>query len=177
MTKPKKATKAVKKKLIVEAEEPITHNSVIHELEPPVLEFEPTKTVHGYNPTTGEYIGPQTAFIDQMQPGEYIMPANTTDEWPPKPKAGHVVKWNGSTWEQAKIQEPEVEEIDEAAEAHAAAVKRRNKLLGGCDWTQLADSPLSKAERQAWADYRQALRDLPTAPGFPEVEWPTAPNS
>jgi hypothetical protein len=49
----------------------------------------------------------------------------------------------------------------------------RNKRLSDCDWTQLADAPGDKA---SWATYRQALRDLPEAAGFPwEMAWPTTP--
>ena len=34
----------------------------------------------------------------------------------------------------------------------------RNAELAQTDWTQLPDAPTDKA---AWAEYRQALRDLP----------------
>jgi len=51
----------------------------------------------------------------------------------------------------------------------------RSIRLRGSDWTQAPDSPLSLVERQAWATYRQALRDLPQLPGFPDIEWPRPP--
>jgi hypothetical protein len=35
----------------------------------------------------------------------------------------------------------------------------RNRLLAGSDWTQTADNPTGNAE--AWATYRQQLRDYP----------------
>lgn len=47
----------------------------------------------------------------------------------------------------------------------------RNTLLTLSDWTQLTDAPVDKS---AWAEYRQALRDLPKQGGsadkvvFPE---------
>ena len=48
---------------------------------------------------------------------------------------------------------------------------QRDSELMRSDWTQVADSPVDKA---AWATYRQALRDIPSQPGFPwEVVWPT----
>jgi hypothetical protein len=51
---------------------------------------------------------------------------------------------------------------------------RRDELLTRCDWTQLPDSPVDK---QAWADYRQALRDVPSQSGFPySVVWPEEPT-
>jgi hypothetical protein len=49
----------------------------------------------------------------------------------------------------------------------------RNKRLADCDWTQLPDSPVDKA---AWSAYRQKLRDLTKADGFPwEITWPVQP--
>lgn len=37
---------------------------------------------------------------------------------------------------------------------------QRNRLLADSDWTQTVDNPTGNAE--AWATYRQALRDFPT---------------
>ena len=37
----------------------------------------------------------------------------------------------------------------------------RNYELSECDWTQLPDAVLTPAERTAWQDYRQSLRDIP----------------
>ena len=49
----------------------------------------------------------------------------------------------------------------------------RNKRLSECDWTQLSDS---KVDKDAWATYRQALRDLPKSEGFPwNINWPVVP--
>lgn len=49
----------------------------------------------------------------------------------------------------------------------------RNDLLAECDWTQLADATVNSL---AWANYRQALRDIPQQDGFPyNVNWPTKP--
>lgn len=50
---------------------------------------------------------------------------------------------------------------------------QRNRLLADSDWTQTADNPTGNAE--AWATYRQALRDFPATwepsdtADFPEV--------
>jgi hypothetical protein len=52
---------------------------------------------------------------------------------------------------------------------------KRTYLLAESDWTQLPDVPL--ATKQAWAAYRQALRDITEQPGFPlEVVWPEPPT-
>jgi len=61
---------------------------------------------------------------------------------------------------------------DKAAERVRAD---RDKRLADSDWTQLADNT---ADTNAWAVYRQALRDLPTTDGFPhDVTWPTEPTT
>lgn len=52
--------------------------------------------------------------------------------------------------------------------------QRRNKLLARSDWTQVPDAPVDHA---AWANYRQALRDVTKQSGFPEnVIWPEVPQ-
>lgn len=46
----------------------------------------------------------------------------------------------------------------------------RNLKLTASDWTQVADAPVDK---NAWATYRQALRDITTQDGFPyNIVWP-----
>lgn len=54
--------------------------------------------------------------------------------------------------------------------------KVRDRLLTATDWTQGADSPLSDADKTAWATYRQALRDITdTYSSLDTVVWPTKP--
>lgn len=54
--------------------------------------------------------------------------------------------------------------------------QQRNLKLSECDWTQLSDAPISSEKKQEFAEYRQALRDLPqlenlnvNAPQWPEM--------
>ncbi len=56
----------------------------------------------------------------------------------------------------------------------AANVRRtRNDKLKDCDWTQVSDAPVDK---DAWAAYRIALREVPDQAGFPwTIDWPVAP--
>lgn len=64
------------------------------------------------------------------------------------------------------------------ADAAALARAKRDGLLTACDWTQLADAPLSSEAKAAWAAYRQQLRDVPGQAGFPlAVEWPVGPGA
>lgn len=63
--------------------------------------------------------------------------------------------------------QPTTEQL--ASEARA----QRNALLSASDWTQVADAPV---DQEAWAAYRQALRDITSQDGFPEIiNWPVAP--
>lgn len=48
----------------------------------------------------------------------------------------------------------------------------RNAELAATDWRALSDVTMS----DAWKTYRQALRDLPAAEGFPDVAFPTPPS-
>ena len=49
----------------------------------------------------------------------------------------------------------------------------RDRLLAESDWTQVADAPV---DREAWAKYRQALRDFPaTWTTSLEADFPDTP--
>lgn len=69
-------------------------------------------------------------------------------------------------------------DAQEAASAAAAGDRvrlDRNRLLAETDWTQAVDVP--QAVKDKWAPYRQALRDVPQQPGFPEnITWPVKPE-
>ena len=70
-----------------------------------------------------------------------------------------------------ELRKPTVEQL--SAEARA----RRDTLLSSCDWTILSDAPLTTAKKNAWKAYRQALRDIPSQPGFPnDIQWPSIPE-
>lgn len=61
----------------------------------------------------------------------------------------------------------------------------RNVKLLKSDWTQLSDVDLTPEKRNAWASYRQKLRDLPAAlaidpndtyvSAYNSLVWPTPP--
>jgi len=67
-----------------------------------------------------------------------------------------------------------LEYVLEDREADWAAINRgkRDLLLKESDWTQLPDAPVN---REAWAAYRQALRDLTDHVNWPNLsadDWP-----
>lgn len=80
------------------------------------------------------------------------------DPIPPRPGEHHVFDYETHAWK-----------VD------AGSVRvRRDRLLAVSDWTQLPDVTL--ATKEAWALYRQELRDITEQVGWPEnVIWPIAP--
>ncbi len=124
----------------------------------------------------GMYIGDTEAYESPMEPGEYLMPAGTTDVPVPDPVEGKVRVFDGKKWRQEK---PEVQKeakpdakgiVDRGAAVRAA----RDKMLASTDWTQLADADPKLAGK--YKTYRQQLRDLPDDPKFPDVDFPTQPK-
>jgi len=62
-----------------------------------------------------------------------------------------------------------------AAKPAKDAREKRDLLLKESDWTQLSDVVLSN--KDAWATYRQSLRDVTKQAGFPDsINWPVAPT-
>ena len=72
------------------------------------------------------------------------------------------------------LTEQETTDMANTVNERTATTKRfeRNKLLLETDWTQITDSPLTSEKKTEWANYRQALRDLPTNNDWPNVEMP-----
>jgi hypothetical protein len=72
------------------------------------------------------------------------------------------------------VTDASAEEIEQRTENRANEIRsQRNQKLSETDWTQVADAPV---DQQAWAVYRQELREVPEQIGFPwEVSWPTEP--
>lgn len=88
------------------------------------------------------------------------------------PGEGYAYNISTREWVDARTEQQKYQS------AATVVVERRNKLLYATDWTQLPNGPLSAEQQQAWAVYRQQLRDLTEQSGFPgEVSWPTAPSS
>lgn len=78
-------------------------------------------------------------------------------------------------WQQAfKVSAASDDEIAERVAAAWRGVRaQRNRILSETDWTQLADAPVDAA---AWAEYRQALRDITEQADPFAIEWPAAPQ-
>jgi hypothetical protein len=83
---------------------------------------------------------------------------------------------NGKWLQKWTVTEADADEIAQRLDEQSSLVRAdRNQRLSACDWTQLPDAPVDTA---AWADYRQALRDVTGQAGFPwAVVWPAAPEA
>jgi len=54
---------------------------------------------------------------------------------------------------------------------------KRNLLLQETDWTQIPNNPLTTQQQEAWAVYRQELRDITSEPNYPfTVVFPNPPS-
>lgn len=77
-------------------------------------------------------------------------------------------------------------DFDAETKADVLAVLRneRDRALRESDWTQLPDVSMTSAERRAWREYRQLLRDLTDtvrpeqdAKDIQEIPLPTRPTT
>lgn len=84
---------------------------------------------------------------------------------PTRPSREHVFDYVTKQWVDPRTPETQWE----------AVRMRRNALLAQSDWTQLPDVPL--ATKEAWATYRQALRDITEQPDPFDIVWPTPPGA
>lgn len=95
-----------------------------------------------------------------------------TIETPLRPSQLHT--WNGSSWDA-----PSQAVLDDYA-GRVVRGMRGNKLATEVDpvvMNSLRWNSMTANQQQAWADYRQALLDIPQQAGFPNnVTWPSKPE-
>ena len=86
-----------------------------------------------------------------------------------------VIKQSGKWVESWKVTAASYEEVNQRVADKIGQVRyERNQYLSESDWTQVSDAPVDK---NAWATYRQALRDITEQDGFPwNVVWPIKPE-
>ena len=113
--------------------------------------------------------GPLTALFDPVFEG----PQPTLTRYQVAAQQGVVQigdKWH-TNWVAVDMEQDAKTALD--AQRAASVRADRAQRLADSDWTQVADAPVDK---QAWATYRQALRDVPAQAGFPwDVQWPEQP--
>lgn len=83
-------------------------------------------------------------------------------------------------------EDPSIKFVIERESFMNALRQQRTRMISDCDWTQLKDIIDSKTPewQKSWADYRQALRNLPeiyetnypNEVDFQNIAWPNAPG-
>jgi hypothetical protein len=116
------------------------------------------------------------------------------------PNSDYVIfgdEYSGIEWRDTVNTKPTEEEVNkkiadlQAEEPMIQLRDERNRRLAQTDWTQLPDTLINDAVNyipleQAWKDYRQQLRDLPSKSNpkldsfgeldMTSVTWPTPPS-
>ena len=83
---------------------------------------------------------------------------------PSKPSINHVFDYTTKQWVDPRTPQTE----------WGLVRIERNKRIAISDWTQLPDVPI--ATKEAWAVYRQALRDITQQPDPFNIVWPEPPQ-
>lgn len=135
------------------------------------------KVVTFYDPATGELGRPFAGPDEQLQ---HNLPAG----W------ACVPGWHDANscrvrlvlddfGDQLPVVEPRTAEAapDDDDVLAARARVARNAALRDCDWVTLRAMRTGQPIPSEWADYMQALADVPQQPGFPRhIDWPTPPT-
>lgn len=84
---------------------------------------------------------------------------------PPKPNGSTYFDYDTKQW------------VLDYPTQEAVVKQKRDDFLYKSDWTQIPNNPLTPEQQQAWAVYRQELRDVTSQSGYPfNVIWPTPPQ-
>lgn len=102
---------------------------------------------------------------DWFLDSEYYVENGQAIQMPSKPDDYAVFDYTTKQW------------VENENMAIASVSQKRQRLLYSTDWTQIPNNPLSTAQQEAWATYRQELRDISQQSGYPfNVVWPVAPT-
>jgi hypothetical protein len=134
---------------------------------------------------SGDYraIFPNTSFRATGPSDEFLAEnsAMRVDGWKPHNEDAEKLVPCAPYVENGRVYVVKVEPISQADtdaknQLRADEVRaERNQKLAESDWTQLPDAKTT-VNTEAWALYRQQLRNITEQPGFPwNVEWPVRP--
>lgn len=122
--------------------------------------------VYSYDGSTGRFLGAETADENPLEPGCFLLPANSTTERPPAAETTLHPYWKLGRWRL----------VDEGTTEKERTMRTlRNQALCVSDYTQLPDSPFDNVEQMQWRVYRQRLRELSQQPGWPNIDLPEKP--
>lgn len=132
----------------------------------------PASANHGYVDGDTDDNGRLIKHMDEHTDVDHFMVNKywdfNTSSWEDRDQApSQYYYWGGTSWvfNQSKIMD--------------IVKAERNGRLSSTDWTQLPDSPLSTDMKNAWAGYRQELRDITDVlegiESLDDVPWPDTP--
>lgn len=104
-----------------------------------------------------------TLILEGVEYGPGYLEGGVHHELPNPPTRYHVFDYTTKQWVDPRTPNTQWQSVR----------ARRDRLLQESDWTQLPDVPL--ATKEAWAVYRQALRDITLQPDPFNITWPTPP--
>lgn len=150
--------------------------------------------IYHYHPVHFTYMGSSPADESPLEPGVYLIPAYATMVTPPEPTTiptDHDIKWNSqqNNWTIESRPLPVITEEPEPTpplDAMTQLRQERNRFLKESDWVAIKYYTQGVPFPVEWADYFQALRDLPinSSPSLnPDgtldmnsVNWPIKPT-
>ncbi len=167
---------------IRETEEVMTETTfrIMHKKTRPVLE--PTLTAERLDGLGADPVM-ESAQADTTPPYEYSFRSGVEQDsdgnWMTVNSVGPV--FTEFTDDEGNVQSVDAQTTAYRANVDATAAEgarsTRTTLLAESDWTQMADTALTTEKKAEWVTYRQALRDLPTASGWPHTHtMPTKPS-
>lgn len=106
--------------------------------------------------------GDEAYLVGVINDAESYIENDVAVAMPVKPNQYSEFDFASKTWIDQRTPETQWREVR----------RERNKLLLASDYTQLADVTIDK---EAWATYRQALRDVTTQQDPFNIIWPFAP--
>jgi hypothetical protein len=126
---------------------------------------------------------PNTSFpekIDQLLLDLYgvkpVLPVNHENDYTKNYIELHPVLIDDKFYQNWETVSASQQEIDSKIYNQWEFIRKiRNQYLQDCDWTQLADSPLSEEKKEEWSIYRQELRDVTLQEDPFNIVFPTKP--
>lgn len=132
----------------------------------------PASVNHGYVDGDTDNNGRLIKHMDEHTDVDHFMvnkywDFNTSDWADREQSPGQYYYWGGTSW------------VFDHSKILLIIKSERHRKLVSTDWTQLPDSPLSEDMKNAWAGYRQELRDITDVldgiESLDDVPWPDAP--
>lgn len=135
--------------------------------------------VYSYDPITKIYVGAESADPSPLEPGKWLIPANSTPKKLIDHRPGYNIVWKGTEWGYRLI-EPEpadpgpIPVIPSEQEKIAQVQRTAKKLLKESDFVFCPDVDITN--EQQWIEYRAALRAIVRSPSL-ESQFPQRPET